>query len=104
MAERESEKKKGLVKVEERFIPPEAHTIAAQFRNQARAVREQARNLRSSISTMESTWAGNAQKRFMSKITNSPRDLDAYASWLEDSANKIERMEAIRIKYKWEWR
>ena len=102
MAERETDQKKRLVKVEERFIPPEAHTIAAQFRNQARTIRDQARDVRQSISTMESTWAGNAQKRFMPRIANTPRDLDAYAAWLEDSARRIERMEAIR--YRWEWR
>lgn len=92
---------KRLVRKEYWFIPPEANTIAGEFRKQASSVRNQATQLRKVQSALNSDWAGEAKNKYMSQFENTPNELDGYAAWLERQANIIKGIKALR--YKWEW-
>ena len=95
-------KTKIRVRVEHWFIPPEAHTIAGQFRAQAGAIREQANALGKAKNTLEGSWEGNSKNNFMQMFDPTPGNLNSFASWLEQAAKIIENTKAM--EYRWEWR
>lgn len=97
-------RKRVQVRKERWFVPPEAHTIAAQFRTQAGVIRDQATALRKAKSTLDSSWEGNSKNKFMAEFDPMPGNLDSYAAWLEQAANKIERTQAMEYYYVWEYR
>lgn len=94
-------KAKTRVRVEKWFTPNEAHTIASQFRAQARVIREQASEMRKASSALDGSWEGKAHKKFMEKFNDVPGALDSYAQWLEGRANEIENMQALKYEYEW---
>lgn len=93
---------KKLVRVEHWFIPPEAHNIASQMRNQATIVRQQQARLSKALSKLNSSWEGNAQKTFISLFSGMPGRVGSYASEIVESASEVERTKAM--EYRWEWR
>ena len=94
-------KTKTKVRVEEWFVPNEAHVIASEFRTQARVIRDQATALRKAKGTLDGSWEGNSKKNFMQVFDPVPGNLDSFASWLEQSANKIENTKAMKYRYEW---
>lgn len=95
-------KEKTRVRVEKWFTPKEAHTIASQFRTQARVIREQANALRKERSTLDSSWEGNSRNNFMQLLDPVPGNLESFAQWLESQANKIENLKALKYEYEYE--
>jgi uncharacterized protein YukE len=93
---------KKRVRVDHWFTPPEAHTIASQFRAKAGEIRAQAQNIRRGRSTLDISWEGNSKNNYFASLSPVPGDLDNYANWLEQKANQIENLKAL--EYRWEWR
>ena len=98
----DKEKTRIRVRVEHWFIPNEAHSIAAQFRTQAGAIRDQANTVGKAKNTLDASWEGNSKNKFMLLFDPMPGNLGSYASWLEQAANQIENTQAM--EYRWEWR
>ncbi len=88
------------IRVPKRFIPKEAHAIAADFRSAAAQVRDVARQLDNTGGVLEGSWQGNSKETFMTNFRLAPGDLDNYATWLDKSASEIESIE-VTI---WEWK
>jgi len=98
---RQSSTKK-RVRVDHWFTPPEAHTIAGQFRAKAGEIRAQAQAIRRGRSTLDLSWEGKSKNNYFVSLNPMPGDLENYANWLEQKANQIEHMKAL--EYRWEWR
>jgi uncharacterized protein YukE len=82
------------------IIPPEAHTIAAAFRNEARRVRDLASQNRSTKGTLDGTWQGNSKNKFSGNYDPQIGQLDNYANMLEEKAREIENIHVIVLKKK----
>ncbi len=89
------------VRVDHWFTPPEARTIASQFRAQARVIREQAGAIRKAKGTLDISWEGRSKNNFDTLIDPVPGNLDAFAQWLEGKASEIERLQALEYRYEW---
>jgi len=81
-----------IIRVPKRFTPPEAYTIAAQFRGQAKHVRSLAAQLRQVKAKLDASWEGNSKNRFFSEFEPEISKMDAFADWLEAKANQIEHI------------
>lgn len=78
------------MRVARTFIPPEAHTIAAQFRQAAHQLRASSGKLNSIGATLDSDWLGHSKELFFDQFRNQPSSVNALADWLMDRAQYIE--------------
>lgn len=74
------------------FVPPEAQAIAARWRAIATELRTTASSLRALLSTLEGSWEGNAEQRFMAECGQLPGNLDNCAGLLELVASRAQSM------------
>ena len=89
---------KHLVQYKFYFIPPEAYRIAADFREAASKVADNARRMNSTNGILDGTWEGNSKNKFFESSLPQPQNIYSYSQWLNEQASIIERITV------WEWR
>ena len=80
------------IRVPRTFIPPEAHSIANNFRQTASEVRRLAGQLNEIGNTLNATWEGRSKNNFMGEFNPEPGNLNSFADYLESCAQNVERM------------
>jgi uncharacterized protein YukE len=88
------------IRVKRTIHPPEAKEIANKFRRAASEARKLAGQIQKIGSTLNSTWEGNSKESFMAEFTPEPGNLNSFADYLEECAQKIESIE-VEI---WDWK
>ncbi len=81
------------MRVAKTFVPPEAHSIAEQFRHAAHQLRESSGNLNSVGATLDSDWLGHSKELFFDQFRNQPSAINTMADWLLDRARYIESIQ-----------
>lgn len=77
------------VTVKRTFVPPEAGRIAARWRGIAKEIREIALNLRSIGDSLNTTWEGTSQERFMAEYSSLPGNVEGCADLLDSLASQV---------------
>lgn len=88
------------VRVPRTFIPPEAYSIANNFRRLAQEARRLANELRRLSNVLNSGWEGNSKNNFMNDFLPKASDLERLADHLERSARTIETTKVTVWEYK----
>jgi len=78
--------------VSKTFVPPEAHHIAAEFRQAASVLRQSSASLGSIGNTLEDTWMGHSKDLFFELFNGKPAQVRSLADWLDSQASVIENI------------
>jgi len=78
-----------LVRKLYRFVPGEAHTIAAELQAVAANGSELAGRLKVIIGNLESSWEGQAKVRFLAESNGMPAQGESVSDWLRAEAGRV---------------
>ncbi len=84
------------------FVPPEAHSIAASWRQLAHDISALATGLRGLGADLQGTWEGNSAQRFLGEYHPEPGNTDSSADLLSSLAGDVESITVTEWETVWE--
>ncbi len=84
------------------YIPQEAHSIAANWRQLAQQIAALASNLRGLSAALHADWEGNSAQRFLGEYDPEPGNTDSSANLLESLASQAEAISVTEWETVWE--
>ena len=84
------------------FVPSEARSIAASWRQLAHEIAALATSLRGLGGDLQGTWEGNSAQRFLGEYHPEPGNTDSSANLLNSLANEVESITVTEWETVWE--
>ena len=85
------------------FTPPEAGTLAEDFRTRAGTIQGLADDLARVVGELDMAWEGRSQRWFMTELLPAVRDAEQLVSQLEALAGAIAEIRVPETIRRWEW-